>query len=124
MREKFKEATAKDMERFGNRYVEVAGPLATPCWLWKPNEKHNEKGYAYFWFDGKWRRAHIFSWQQKRKRTVRCDRYNRKLVLDHMCNRRNCVNPEHTQEVTQSMNLLMIYRRGSDSFVQPVLQIA
>ncbi len=31
------------------------------------------------------------------------------LVLDHMCNRRNCVAPHHLEAVTQSVNL---YRRN------------
>lgn len=109
----FKVATEKDIARFMKKTV----PMPNGCLLW--DAAINENGYGYFRFGKKMVRAHRFIFEQTKKRKIGRDRNGKGLVLDHTCNNRNCVSLSHLQEVTQSINCLMIARRGADSAYCP-----
>lgn len=86
------------------RYEVVARDHDTPCWAWLL--KTNEKGYGS-----------ISVTVLGVKRTYLAHRYFYEqtngpiaagLTIDHLCNHRDCVNPEHMEPVTQGENV----RRG------------
>lgn len=89
-----------DLRRFWQK-VE----LTPTCWLWRGAT--NQDGYGIFLIYGKAQRAH------------RVARHLLGLSLeptktcDHICSERRCVNPAHTEIVTQVENL---YRKGRKQF--------
>lgn len=73
------------------------------CWLWKG--RTNEKGYGRYDLPRPARRmvaAHRFSYQLFRG-DIPDD-----LEVDHTCNVRRCVNPEHLETVTHAENIRRI----------------
>lgn len=85
------------------------------CWIWKgkinqdnrkprkrgrsqASEKYGKGGYPYIWVDGKWVRAHRWSFQY-----FMCD-LSTTAELDHLCNDRRCVCPYHLEPVTHLTN--------------------
>ena len=86
--------TQKTIDRFWSK-VE----FTTDCWLW--NGIKNNNGYAGFGYGKRtWIGAHRFVYEL----------YNgeipEKMVVDHLCRVRHCVNPHHMEVVTQRENLL------------------
>ncbi len=75
-----------------------APPDAFGCVLW--TGRLDPEGYG---FHGR-SRAHIHAYVQAHG-PVGVDKAGVPLVLDHGCNRRNCVAPHHLEAVTQSENL-------------------
>ena len=69
------------------------------CWIWT-NSLMN--GYGQIEVEGKTRRAHIVSWEWYKGRKVK-DGY----VLHHKfkCGNKKCVNPMHSQEMTEAEHL-------------------
>lgn len=67
------------------------------CWCWTSSIKPN--GYGCFWHDGAQRNAHRVSYE------LFIGPIPEGLDLDHLCRNRACVNPEHLEPVTRSVNL-------------------
>jgi hypothetical protein len=72
------------------------------CWLWRG--EINNTGYGRVWFNCIHIVAHRIAYQLERGPVPDG------LQLDHLCRVRHCVNPDHLEPVTQSVNL----RRGTN----------
>lgn len=66
------------------------------CWRWTGDL--NANGYGRFWKDRRFMLAHRYVYAMFKGIPARS------LTIDHLCNRRNCVNPEHLEETTQEEN--------------------
>lgn len=78
-------------ERFW-RHVEK-----TPeCWNWVGP---TDKGRGRFWGRGRLELAHVFSYEQHREAPV-----GQGLEIDHKCQNKKCVRPDHLREVTRTVN--------------------
>jgi hypothetical protein len=71
--------------------IEVEGD----CWIWHGTTRPD--GYGLIWWDGRMRRAH--------RKVYELMIGDPGPVLDHLCRRRNCVNPDHLEPVTNTENL-------------------
>jgi hypothetical protein len=67
------------------------------CWLW---EGATTNGYASMWLDGLRVYGHRKAYELA-KGPIAANRQ-----IDHLCRRRNCVNPDHLEAVTQRTNIL------------------
>jgi hypothetical protein len=79
--------------------VKVPGPL-DGCWLWQAGK--TKSGYGMFGggYAGKVTTAH--RWIYRRVVGPIPDG----MVIDHLCRNKSCVNPDHLEPVTHSVNLL------------------
>jgi hypothetical protein len=68
------------------------------CWIWQG--ALSEKGYGTFSIRGKQIRAHRYSWELVNGKIADG------LVIDHLCENKACVKPEHLEPVTNKENLL------------------
>lgn len=68
-----------------------------PCWLWTAALSN---GYGILCYENKRIHAHRFAWTVVVERPIAFGRQ-----LDHLCRVRACVNPDHLQPVSQSLNL-------------------
>lgn len=70
------------------------------CWIWKSTI--TPTGYGHFSTGGTNQRelAHRFSYELHKGKIPE------RLVVDHLCRNRSCVNPDHLQIVTQQENVL------------------
>jgi hypothetical protein len=68
----------------------------TGCWIWVGTRRGD--GYGLFTSEGRPVRAHRFSYE-KAKGPIAAG-----LVIDHLCERHSCVNPDHLQAVPPSVN--------------------
>ena len=75
-------------------------PSVCGCWIWQG--ALSTKGYGRVTVGRQVIRAHVFSY-----RTL-VGEVPRGLVLDHLCRRTSCVNPDHLEPVTPEEN----YQRG------------
>ena len=66
------------------------------CWIW--TGASGPHGYGTFWQDGKYLRAHRWSYGYLRSEIPDG------LQVDHLCRRRLCVNPWHLEPVTPAVN--------------------
>ena len=66
------------------------------CWSWTGAVAGG--GYAYFYLDGRMRRAHRVAWE------AAVGPIPEGMDLDHLCRVRRCVNPLHLEPVTRSEN--------------------
>lgn len=64
------------------------------CWLWKG--KISDKGYGIISYKSKNRRAHRVSYVLIGKKSLTPG-----LELHHKCRNRNCINPDHLEELTR-----------------------
>lgn len=69
------------------------------CWLWNASVDGN--GYGRFRSGNVEYKAHVWAWQffYGQAKTPGMD-------LDHLCHVRNCVRPDHLQQVTHRENLM------------------
>lgn len=70
----------------------------TGCWDWLLTKTWD--GYGYFTVNKKHKYAHVFYFEQV-KGLVPAG-----LEIDHLCRNRGCVNPDHLEAVTRSVNQL------------------
>ena len=77
--------------------------ITDTCWLWTGA---TSDGYGSFGFNGKMKRVHrlAYAWAKG----VPVDSFG---ILDHLCRVKNCVNPDHLEEVSQAENV----RRGDSA---------
>lgn len=82
----------------GVDYIVEDRGFTTPCWTWQRSMLRS--GYGMMWDDS-----------QQRERPAHCVYYERHVGLipngfecDHLCRNRNCVNPDHIEPVTPSVN--------------------
>ena len=92
----------RTLARFFSKVIKD-GPLSDnrpelgPCWLWKPTASVG--GYGQFYLNGRPRLAHRAAWE------LLVGPIPAGLTIDHLCRRRNCVNPAHLEPVTLAVNL-------------------
>lgn len=91
--------STKDIARFWSKVEKTDS-----CWLWKSTL--NAYGYGVINIGGKLNMAH----RMAHFIVNGDDAIPPGLVLDHLCKVKNCVNPSHTEVVTQTVNA-----RRSDS---------
>lgn len=88
-----------DREKIIRRFMSYVSHTPFGCWEWRG--ARNAKGYGAFKFNRTTlpahRAAHIL-WKS---------RVPNGLQVDHVCNNRSCVNPEHLQLVTQYQNKIL-----------------
>ena len=69
------------------RFLEKIKISNSGCWEW--HASLNNVGYGRFFYQGKLRRAHRFSYELHK------GPISEGLVIDHLCKNRRCVNPDH-----------------------------
>jgi HNH endonuclease len=83
-----------------SRFIQVADQphpaLGTPCWCW--TGRLNRNGYARFCWEGRQPVGHRVLYEKF------IGPIPPKLILDHRCRNRKCVNPWHTEPVTVKVN--------------------
>lgn len=72
--------------------------LDAPCDLWTGSK--NDQGYGYLTIDGRRVYAHRVSYQ------LHVGPIPRGWQVDHLCRRRNCIQPGHLEAVTNRENTL------------------
>lgn len=82
-------------QRFDAKYIPEPN---SGCWLWLAG--CNRDGYGQFWFDGRNRPAHIISYE------MFVGKVPAGLTLDHQCDVKCCVNPQHVVPTTMRDNVL------------------
>ena len=83
-----------DLQRFWSKVIKTGS-----CWEWTSSKSN---GYGQFWLNGKLHMVHRITY------TLYKDVIPNNLTIDHLCRNRSCVNPDHLEPVTRSVNL----RRG------------
>ena len=78
---------------------------------WEVSSFKDKNGYAVVWFSGvKGKevviRAHRFTYE------IHKGKIPEGLVIDHICRNTGCVNPDHLEAVTQSVNVKRSFRNG------------
>lgn len=86
------------------RFMAKIQILDDGCWLWT-GAKGGKASHLYglFWIDGKGTTAHRVSFDHFKGGLVEGDR---RITIDHTCQLKLCVNPEHLEQVTHRENLL------------------
>jgi hypothetical protein len=85
-------ALTADAQRFASRVNKTA-----TCHYW--TRATDKDGYGTFNADGKKYRAHVYAYIQAHGPVPEG------LEVDHLCHRRNCVNPAHLEAKTHTANL-------------------
>jgi HNH endonuclease len=71
----------------------------TLCWIWQKGLSAGDRGgYGTIFDSGKMRKAHVVYWERENGPVP--EGYE----LDHLCQQRPCVNPEHTEPVIDAIN--------------------
>ena len=86
------------IEKFWKRVVKTDS-----CWIWT-GAKHQD-GYGYLWFKGHQVLTHRYSWFMKFGVMP-------EKQVNHNCDNRPCVNPDHLYEGTQTQNIKDMDARG------------
>jgi hypothetical protein len=68
------------------------------CVLW--GRACNSRGYGVVWHEGKLHLAHRVAFKEEHGRWPHPG-----LVVDHICNTKACVNPQHLRELTNDENV-------------------
>lgn len=79
--------------------ISTSNPMwnGTTCWIWKASK--NDKGYGGIGYQGKVVRSHRLAYE------MLIGDIPDGLELDHLCRRRDCVNPFHLEPVTHKVNM-------------------
>ncbi len=85
--------------RYDPQFIETPGPLDTPCWVWQWCKSPKGYGFMRDRDAGRTRLAHIVYYEREHGPV------SDGLELDHRCQRRDCVNPDHLEPVTHETNL-------------------
>lgn len=93
--------TSEEKERF-MKFVEPE-PMSG-CWLWSGWTMNS--GYGHMWFRGRAVGAHRLAYQNW------IGPIPFKHDIDHKCEIRICINPNHLQAVTRSKNNYLVTERG------------
>lgn len=88
---------------FEERFWEKVNKTET-CWEW--TSVLNSIGYGRIWRDRKFQLAHRVSWQLANGPIPWM------FQINHTCDNRKCVRPEHLQMGTQSQNIKQAHARG------------
>lgn len=85
--------TKKNWQRFMRFVVALPSPpgIEGPCWVWTGSQK--KRGYGRFMLEGKNVLAHRAAYKH-----MIGDPGDK--LLDHQCNHKDCVNPNHLKPVT------------------------
>lgn len=83
--------------RILNNIVEVDRGYLTPCWIWTLHIEKN--GYGRITVNYIKKLAHRYSY------TVFVGEIPDGYEVDHLCNQRDCVRPEHLEAVTALVNM-------------------
>lgn len=94
--DRFWDSVNKSSDIFGHD-----GKYLTECWIWIALK--DEDGYGRFSINGKGVKPHRFSYE------LTYGTIKDNLQIDHLCRRRDCVRPEHLEQVTCLINV----RRGT-----------
>lgn len=82
------------LERFMEKVQEENA--ADPCWLW--TGALNSRGYGHFGVGSRVVRAHRWAYEHF------VGPIPEGLTVDHLCEQKRCVNPEHMEAVTPEEN--------------------
>lgn len=77
------------------------------CWLWGGEIDHT--GYGRAWFKGFRYQAHRLIYWLTGQTGFKID--DRKKELDHLCEIKHCVNPDHLEVVNRRTNVKRIFKR-------------
>lgn len=88
--------TEEQIERFLNKFTQTDD---SSCWDWKGTD--NGKGYGDFNCNNKSYRAHRVSYEFFNKTII-----PHRMVVDHLCRNRKCVNPKHLEVVSHYENTM------------------
>jgi hypothetical protein len=104
-------------DRLLRSVIAVASPdpirLPQPCWCWI-GSRWSRNGYGRAWDGKKERQVHRILYEEF------IGPIPEGLILDHLCRRRYCVNPWHTEPVTVKENT----HRGEAVLFAPALREA
>ena len=93
---------ATDTRTVYRRWCENIGPEDdTACWIWTGKRVHN--GYGTFSYRVAGKRVYHYAHRYGYEALV--GPIPPGLDLDHLCRRRDCVNPDHLEPVTRRENL-------------------
>jgi hypothetical protein len=84
--------------RLPDRFWTRVTPKRFGCWIWEGGKDSN--GYSFISWEGRNIRGHQLAYQQL------VGPVPEGLQLDHLCERKACVNPNHLEPVTQIVNIL------------------
>lgn len=79
----------------------------TGCLIWL--RAKNSRGYGVLWADGRLHLAHRLAWLRAHGQPTAG------LVIDHICERKDCIAIEHLRELTNSQNLRRAIPRGDEA---------
>lgn len=82
-------------------FIEFVGEMGDDCWDWEGELSHNGYGrytYGYVGYSRQTQAAHRWAFQQ----FVRL--LDDEESLDHLCENRRCVNPDHLEPVSVAEN--------------------
>jgi HNH endonuclease len=95
-------STLKD--KLLNNYVEVNGPLHSPCWIWTLSL--DGRGYGQLWWGGQKMQAHRASWIEHNGPIPDG------LCVCHHCDNRSCIRPGHLFLGTHADNTYDMIAKG------------
>lgn len=79
---------------------------STGCLVWTGGV--DSRGYGRMHYEGRKEQAHRVVFFLTHGRWPKPG-----MVVDHRCNVKPCVNPDHLRELTQSANIMRCYARGT-----------
>lgn len=96
-----------------NNFFNKVEKVPNGCWEWSSHLMN--KGYGQVGLNNKLYLAHRISYELVKGPIPE------KLVLDHLCRNRRCVNPDHLEAVTQRTNII---DRGTGKIAQAARRIS